>query len=79
MPSNPLKSNKILYACVHLLRLSGADHITYARGGKHLKLSAVSPDGLLITSTIPCSTSDWRSAKNTLADVKRQLRRARPV
>ena len=68
--------NPCLAAALQELHAAGINRITQANGGKHLQLRW--PSNNTSTGerayTLPISPSDWRSADNTRADIRRILR-----
>jgi hypothetical protein len=56
------------------MKTAGCSHIQFKQGGKHGKLTAVTPDGYRVREIIPSTPSDWRAGANAVAGLKRRLR-----
>jgi hypothetical protein len=67
--------SEICRGAIAMLKAKGATEIQLRYGGKHIKLRAIYRDALIV-ATLPGTPSDWRSKRNAMASLKRQLRAA---
>jgi len=60
---------------IAMIRASGATNIRHRYGGKHLRIEA-SYRGSRLVTFVPLTPSDWRSSRNSRAQLKRLIRAA---